>query len=71
MPILKVLETERVPVKIWSEEVETEALEQLKNTARLPFVYKHVAVMPDVHAGKGASIGSVVAQLKQVLCVKG
>lgn len=60
MPIKKVIEG-RVPVKIWTEDVEGEALEQLKNTASLPFLFKHVAVMPDVHFGLGATIGSVLA----------
>lgn len=60
MPIKTVL-NERVPVKIWSTEVEAEAKQQLCNIARLPFVVKHVAAMPDVHCGVGATIGSVVA----------
>ncbi len=74
MPIKQVIEGHvgmRVPVKIWTAEVEDGALQQLKNTAALPFVFKHVAVMPDVHQGHGATVGSVVATLKQVLCVKG
>jgi tRNA-splicing ligase RtcB len=51
-----------VPVKAWTEGVpfEEEAREQVLNVARLPFVHKWVAVMPDVHAGKGATIGSVI-----------
>jgi len=61
MPIKQVLTECRVPVKIWASEIEPEAIEQLKNTARLPFVFKHVAVMPDVHWGMGATVGSVVA----------
>lgn len=54
---------QKVPVKIWSElhTVESSALDQLKNIASLPFVFKHVAAMPDVHLGKGATVGSVVA----------
>ena len=43
------------------EEVESSALDQLKNIAALPWVFKHVAVMPDVHFGKGATVGSVIA----------
>ncbi len=50
-----------VPIKAWTEDIEESALSQLKNIARLPFIYKHVAVMPDVHAGIGSTIGSVVA----------
>lgn len=53
----------RKPIKVWApiHEVESGALDQLKNTASLPFIFKHVAVMPDVHYGIGATVGSVVA----------
>jgi tRNA-splicing ligase RtcB (3'-phosphate/5'-hydroxy nucleic acid ligase) len=52
-----------VPLRCWTVGVpfEDEAKAQLCNVARLPFVFRHVAVMPDVHAGKGATIGSVIA----------
>lgn len=52
----------RVPIKAWTKGVgvQTQALEQLRETASLPFVHKHVAVMPDVHYGRGATIGSVI-----------
>ena len=49
------------PVKIWTEDVDVNSIEQLMNTASLPFIHKHVAAMPDVHLGLGATIGSVVA----------
>lgn len=42
-------------------EVESSALDQLRNIASLPWVFHHVAVMPDVHFGKGATVGSVIA----------
>src|SRR5688572_15275499 len=50
-------------VKMWTRgvPVESKAKEQLANTARMPFVFKHLAAMPDVHLGKGATVGSVVA----------
>lgn len=60
MPIKKVIE-ERWPVKIWTDDIEEAALEQLRNVARMEFIHKHVAVMPDVHSGIGATIGSVIA----------
>ena len=60
MPVMKVLDAE-VPVKIWTDDIEEEAVKQLLNIAKLPFIFKHVAVMPDVHYGIGATIGSVVA----------
>lgn len=67
MPIIKVLDQGRVPVKIWSNDVEAEAEQQLIQTASLPFVFKHVAAMPDVHGGKGSTIGSVIAT-KGAIC---
>jgi len=50
------------PIKAWTHGVDLadNAIEQLKNTARLPFIHGHVAVMPDVHWGLGATIGSVI-----------
>lgn len=63
MPVAKVLvgEKQTVPVKIWTHNVDTQSEVQLRQTAGLPFVFKHVAAMPDVHYGKGATVGSVVA----------
>lgn len=60
---------QKVPVKIWSDlsEVEPEAIKQLQRTASLPFVFKHVSAMPDVHFGMGATVGSVVAT-KGAIC---
>jgi tRNA-splicing ligase RtcB len=51
------------PIKAWVEgvPVEDQALAQLRNLSELPFIYKHIAVMPDVHWGMGATIGSVIA----------
>ncbi len=50
------------PIKAWIEgvELETEAAQQLRNVAALPFIYGHVAVMPDCHWGIGATVGSVI-----------
>lgn len=51
------------PIKGWTVGVPVEpgAIKQLKNLAALPFVYSHLAVMPDVHVGTGATVGSVIA----------
>src|SRR6266576_6599206 len=43
------------------EAIEPEALKQIQNTASMPFIFKHVAVMPDCHFGKGATVGTVLA----------
>ena len=55
-------ETAGVPIKAWTRGVAVEpaARKQLENVARLPIVFRHVAVMPDVHFGIGATVGSVV-----------
>ena len=52
-----------VDIRMWTqpESVESEAMRQLQNIAALPWTFKHVAVMPDVHYGKGATVGSVIA----------
>ncbi len=56
------LRTAGSPIKAWTRGVPIEdaALRQLHNLAGLPFIHKHVAVMPDVHLGKGATVGSVI-----------
>src|SRR6187549_646152 len=56
-------ETAGVPLKLWDSAgpFEAGAMQQLRNVASLPFVFRHVAGMPDVHWGKGATVGSVIA----------
>jgi tRNA-splicing ligase RtcB (3'-phosphate/5'-hydroxy nucleic acid ligase) len=58
-----------VPIKMWTRgvPVEVEARRQLTNAARLPIVFKHVAVMPDVHFGIGATVGSVIPTRKAII----
>ncbi|MBI3546313.1 MAG: RtcB family protein [Gammaproteobacteria bacterium] len=60
MPIKNVISEGKVPVKIYTDEIEPEAYQQLRNLAQLPFVHSHIAAMPDVHFGKGATVGSVI-----------
>lgn len=56
------------PIKIWTDEVEGTALQQLKNLAALPFIASNgVACMPDVHAGIGATVGTVIATDKAII----
>lgn len=57
------------PIKLWTHgvPVEDEAKKQLQNIAQLPFIFKHVAVMPDVHLGKGSTIGSVIPTLGGII----
>ncbi|BAP54779.1 hypothetical protein THII_0482 [Thioploca ingrica] len=60
MPVKMTLTKGKVPVKIYTEEIESSALEQLDNISQLPFIHHHVAAMPDVHTGIGATIGAVI-----------
>ena len=62
MKSYETIETEGAPIKAWVQGVDLadNARQQLQNTARLPFIHSHVAVMPDVHYGLGATIGSVI-----------
>lgn len=57
----KVTTDSKLPIKIWASDLEPEAEKQVNNIANLPFIFKHVAVMPDAHAGKGSTIGTVIA----------
>ena len=65
----EVLPGRRVPIKAWTRGVpfEAQAQQQLMNLSQLPFVHKWIAVMPDVHLGKGATIGSVVPTVGAVI----
>lgn len=61
MHMLKVISDTKHPVKIWASDLEPEAEKQVRNIASLPFIHSHVAVMPDAHAGKGSTVGTVIA----------
>ncbi len=50
----------KVPVKIYTDEIDSQAMTQLYNMAQMPFIHSHIAAMPDVHVGKGATAGSVI-----------
>ncbi len=67
MPIRQVLSDTRVPVKIWTDDVDERSKQQLANIASLPFIHHHVAAMPDVHLGIGATIGSVIATHQAII----
>src|ERR1051325_8579625 len=58
-----VVRGQNVDIRLWTrpDEVEEFALRQLQNISSLPWAFKHIAVMPDVHYGKGATVGSVIA----------
>lgn len=57
------------PIKLWTDGVPVDdgARRQLSNTAQMPFIFKHLAVMPDVHLGKGSTIGSVIPTVGAII----
>lgn len=63
------LETRGVPIKAWIRGVDAadNALQQLRNVAMLPIVHSHVAAMPDVHWGIGATVGSVIPTIGAII----
>jgi tRNA-splicing ligase RtcB len=65
----EVIEGGHVPIKAWTRGVpiEESALKQLRNVASLPFIHKHMAVMPDVHWGMGATVGSVIPTVGAII----
>lgn len=56
-----------VPIKAWTEDVEQGALDQAYNLSNLPFAFRHIALMPDVHQGYGMPIGGVMATMENIV----
>lgn len=57
----QVVSSEKLPIKLWLDDMEPGAMEQAKNLANLPFAFKHIPIMPDSHLGYGMPIGSILA----------
>src|SRR5688500_7415550 len=67
MPVIQEIREGSVPVKVYTGEIEPAARQQLVNISRLPIVHHHVAAMPDVHLGIGATVGSVIPTKKAII----
>jgi tRNA-splicing ligase RtcB len=67
MPVLQEIAEGRVPVKVYTGEIEAAARQQLVNISKLPIIHHHVAAMPDVHLGIGATVGSVIPTLRAII----
>jgi tRNA-splicing ligase RtcB len=67
MPVIQEIREGRVPVKVYTGEIEAAARAQLVNISRLPIVHHHVAAMPDVHLGIGATVGSVIPTVRAII----
>src|SRR5260221_1707711 len=67
MPVRTEIHEGLVPVKVYTGELEPTARQQLVNISKLPIVHHHVAAMPDVHLGIGATVGSVIPTKKAII----
>ena len=67
MPVRQQILEGRVPVEVYTDDIEPAARQQLVNISKLPVVHHHVAAMPDVHLGIGATVGSVIPTLRAVI----
>jgi tRNA-splicing ligase RtcB len=67
MPVRQLIEGGRVPVMVFTDDLEPHARAQLANVAQLPIVFGHVAAMPDVHAGIGATVGAVIPTRRAII----
>jgi tRNA-splicing ligase RtcB len=67
VPVLQHISEGGVPVMVYTEDIESAARQQLVNVSRLPIVYHHVAAMPDVHLGIGATVGAVIPTLRAII----
>jgi len=64
---MKTINTEKIPIYLWLDDIDDNALVQAKNLANLPFAYHHIAIMPDAHEGYGMPIGGILAAIDYVV----
>lgn len=65
--MIREIRDEPLPIKLWLNDIESGALQQARNLARLPFAFRHIALMPDCHQGFGMPIGGVLATKEVVI----
>lgn len=64
---MKIIKDEKIPIKLWLNNIEPNAEKQARNLAKLPFAFHHIAIMPDAHVGYGMPIGGVLAAKDHVV----
>ncbi len=65
--MMQIISSEKIPIKLWLDDIEEGALQQAKNLANFPFSFRHIAIMPDAHFGYGMPIGGVLATEKVII----
>ncbi len=64
---MRVISDEKIPIKLWLDKIEPDALKQARNLANLENAFHHIAIMPDAHVGYGMPIGGVLATIGTVV----
>lgn len=67
MPVKMTLTKALAPIKIYTDDIDSNSIDQLLNIAQLPFIHHHVAAMPDVHVGIGATVGAVIPTVGAII----
>ncbi len=67
MPIKQIITKGKVPVNIYTDDIDMAAYNQLLNISTLPFIFSHIAAMPDVHCGIGATVGAVIPTKQAII----
>lgn len=63
----QIVTSEKIPIKLWLNNMEDGAMQQARNLANLPFAFHHIAIMPDAHFGYGMPIGGILAAADVVI----
>lgn len=64
---MKIISSEKIPIKMWLDEIEPDTMRQVRNIANLPGAFHHIAIMPDAHIGYGMPIGGVLAAVDTIV----
>lgn len=64
---MKIIDSEKIPIKMWLDEIEPDTMRQVKNIANLPGAFHHIAIMPDAHIGYGMPIGGVLVTVDTIV----
>ncbi|MBU4256873.1 RtcB family protein [Candidatus Parcubacteria bacterium] len=64
---MKIIKEEKIPIKMWLDEIEPDTMRQVRNIANLPGAFHHIAIMPDAHIGYGMPIGGVLATVDTIV----
>ncbi|KOR29498.1 Fis family transcriptional regulator [Achromatium sp. WMS2] len=67
MPVKMIFNKGKVPVEVYTDDIDSSAIDQLNKISQLPFIHHHIAVMPDVHTGIGATVGSVIPTIGAII----